>query len=552
MQKWTHYLAANPDLLQSGITTQNEAEKHYFNYGRVEGRKTYFKWKHYLAANPDLLKYGISTEDEVMEHFLMTGFKEYRPLVFDWQKYVDVNPMLSLKDEKAAVDHYILQGFHEGLSLKPKLNLHHPKLTVVFVAHTMEIVLNLNRRYIRPHILFVGNKPFHANPNPNVVIVRDLPTNIEDQWRLLTFTAWYAVIQNNLYSESEYLCILEYDAHVESETFSKDVFEAAGKVDLVGFLIDDSHFFSDIQPKVLADYLKTKNIDPALYPRLYKWISTTNLCARRSFFKEFVDWYNYGFFVQHDNYNLPYYHERLVAIFADNLKYTTRCVENALKHEQMNSHSAVNSVLVLYDDGTHRMALNKLVKSVSMYSPTLRVSYVKKSEMDVEFVAANSRILQSPRGGGLWLWKPYCILATLNAVKDGETVIYLDSKYVFVAPVDKLFQNRDLLVWKNKPTEPSYSHLAYCKRSVLAKYASVDGEQAWAGLLIVRKCKDTLAIMREWLEMCCVYQDISDENTGPNHPEFIDHRHDQSLLSIVLAKHGVPLLTLDDTILQKQ
>ena len=552
MQKWTHYLAANPDLINVGITTQNEVEKHYFNCGRREGRTTYFKWQHYLAANPDLIKWGIATEEEVMDHFIQNGFKENRPAVFDWCKYLEVNPTLGLNDEKEALEHYILQGFHQGLSVKPKFNLHHPKLTVAFVAHTMEIVLNLNRSYIRPHILFVGNKPFYPTPNPNVVIVRELPDHIEDKWRLLTFTAWYAVVKNNLYPGAEYLCLLEYDARVESETFSKQVFEAAGKADLVGFLIDHLHFFSDIQPQVLAAYLKTKHIDPALYPSLYKWISTTNLCARRSFFKDFVDWYNYEFFVEHDDYNLPYYHERLVTVFADNLKYTTLCVENVLKHEQLNSHSAVNSVMVLYDDGSHRMALNKLVKSISIHSPTLRVSYVKKPEMDADFVAANARILQTPRGGGLWLWKPYCILLMLNSVKDGETVIYLDSKYVFVAPVDKLFQNRDLLVWKNKPTEPSYSHVAYCKRSVLTKYSSRDGEQSWAGLLVVRKSKQTVAILREWLEMCCVYEDISDENTGPNHPEFIDHRHDQSLLSIVLAKHGVPLLTLDDTILQKQ
>ena len=47
-------------------------------------------------------------------------------------------------------------------------------------------------------------------------------------------------------------------------------------------------------------------------------------------------------------------------------------------------------------------------------------------------------------------------------------------------------------------------------------------------------------------------EDISDEYTGPNHPEFVDHRHDQSLLTVVLAKHGVPLLSLDNSILQKQ
>jgi hypothetical protein len=118
--------------------------------------------------------------------------------------------------------------------------------------------------------------------------------------------------------------------------------------------------------------------------------------------------------------------------------------------------------------------------------------------------------------------------------------------------VENLIQQGDLLVWKNKPTEPSYSHVKYCKQSVLAKYSSGDSEQAWAGLLVMRKTDAVVAIMREWLQMCCVYEDISDADTGPNHAEFTDHRHDQSLLTIVLAKHGVPLLSLDSATLHKQ
>jgi hypothetical protein len=47
--------------------------------------------------------------------------------------------------------------------------------------------------------------------------------------------------------------------------------------------------------------------------------------------------------------------------------------------------------------------------------------------------------------------------------------------------------------------------------------------------------------MKEWLELCCNYHNITDSpSILQNSPEYCEHRHDQSLLSIVLYKHGVP------------
>lgn len=594
MQDWKHYLAANPDLIHRGISTQEGAETHFENYGRKEDRPTHFswrhyiaankdllaaghkteeralqhfltfgfrenrasefKWRHYLAANMDLLGAGFNTEELALKHYLMFGFGENRKMAFKWQQYLAANPDLPFQNEEDVLQHYIVCGVKEGRPVVPKLDLRDPTLTVVFVAHTMEIVLRLNRDYMQPHILFVGDKPTHACDNPNVVLVRDLPHNIEDRWRLLTFTAWYAVVKNNLYPEAELLCILEYDAHVVCDQFCSKVKEAARESTVVGFLEDRNCFFNDIRPEILAEYLETKCIDPSVYGKDYVWLCTTNLCAPRQFFKEFVDWYDYAFVVERDTENLPFYHERLAAVFA-HTKYSTALVGDVLRHDQKNSHSApATPVMVLYVDGTAKPALDKLVQSVRLHSPAIHITYVHKREMDPAFVAAHARILQTPRGGGLWMWKPYCILRALDSINPGCVLVYLDSKYVFVAPVERLFENErgDLLVWKNKPDEPTYSHFKYCKQSVLAKYSSPDAEQAWAGLIVVRKSEAAAAILREWLQMCCVYEDISDEWTGPNQPEFIDHRHDQSLLSIVLAKHGVPLLSLDSATLKKQ
>ena len=63
----------------------------------------------------------------------------------------------------------------------------------------------------------------------------------------------------------------------------------------------------------------------------------------------------------------------------------------------------------------------------------------------------------------------------------------------------------------------------------------------WAGALVIRKTPKSLSIINEWLIMCCS-DDITDRKSLiENSPCFIDHRHDQSLLSIVLYKNNINL-----------
>ena len=67
-------------------------------------------------------------------------------------------------------------------------------------------------------------------------------------------------------------------------------------------------------------------------------------------------------------------------------------------------------------------------------------------------------------------------------------------------------------------------------------------EDCWAGAIFVKKNKNTIKYIQDWLDMCCIYEDITDAPSHiKNNPMFIEHRHDQSLLSIVLHKNKIKL-----------
>lgn len=216
---------------------------------------------------------------------------------------------------------------------------------------------------------------------------------------------------------------------------------------------------------------------------------------------------------------------------------------------------------LVYNDNTHTNYLRQLIRSVEKYGGEFRIIIFNKRDIDNEFVEKNKDILNCKRGGGYWLWKPYIINEVLKKINNGDIVFYLDSKYYFINNLSNLYSNyminNDILVWKNKPNDHTWFMKNLCKMDVIVKYNMINKVfresvvDCWAGAIIVKKTDNTVLYIQEWLDMCCNYEDISDSKSRlKNSPLFVEHRHDQSLLSIVMYKYNIELQLLDRSCLQ--
>ena len=216
---------------------------------------------------------------------------------------------------------------------------------------------------------------------------------------------------------------------------------------------------------------------------------------------------------------------------------------------------------LVYNDNKHNHYLEQLLKSVKIYGQEFDIILFNKKDIDDEFVEKNKFILNCNKGGGYWLWKPYIINKILEKINDNDILFYLDSKYYFIENFTNLYFNyminNDILVWKNKPNEPIYYMKNWCKMDVILKYDiynkvfNEDLEDCWAGAFMVKKNNNTINYIKEWLEMCCVYEDITDSLSRINNSDlFYDHRHDQSLLNIVLQKYNIEPQNLENKYLQ--
>jgi len=207
---------------------------------------------------------------------------------------------------------------------------------------------------------------------------------------------------------------------------------------------------------------------------------------------------------------------------------------------------------LVYNDNTHTTFVEELVTSVKTYGKQFQIIVFDKNDIDDEFKKNNNLILNYSRGGGYWLWKPYIINETLKKINDDDIIFYMDSKYYFIKEFTNLYvdymKNNDLLVWKNKPNERIWYMKNWCKMDVIYKYNMFNKvfnehvEDCWAGALLVKKSNNSIQYIQEWLDMCCIYENITDSPSKiKNCDMFYEHRHDQSLLSIIVHKYNIKL-----------
>lgn len=171
-----------------------------------------------------------------------------------------------------------------------------------------------------------------------------------------------------------------------------------------------------------------------------------------------------------------------------------------------------------------------------------------RGDLDPAFCMQNQETLNTKRGAGLWLFKPYVILKKLLSLEDNEILCYCDSLYLFQGNfrpyVDQWLAKSDVGIARNKPNEPTFIEKnftkmdAYCIMNVPFETASQTA-QAWGGFLLLRKNLSTIRFVSAWLTYCTDPRVLrSSPCIFKNCPEFQAHREDQSVLSLLAKKWG--------------
>ncbi len=186
------------------------------------------------------------------------------------------------------------------------------------------------------------------------------------------------------------------------------------------------------------------------------------------------------------------------------------------------------------------------------------------SDLDKDFVLKNAEILNCKRGAGYWLWKPYVISKTLNEINDGDYLFYADAGSVYVRNISSLIDLMELRGDSIVVFDQAYIEKDWTKRDTFIllncdnkNYS--DTSQRMATFFVAKKTERTMQFVEEWLHLCEDARVLTDKiNTlgKENYSGFIDHRHDQSVLSLLSKRNNIsayadPSINIQDWLGQK-
>lgn len=176
-----------------------------------------------------------------------------------------------------------------------------------------------------------------------------------------------------------------------------------------------------------------------------------------------------------------------------------------------------------------------------------------------EFYEKNKKTLDCTRGAGYWLWKPYLILQQLKKMAPDDILVYCDagraeyynyslnifpskilsntknSKFgFFLGPL--LFQHGSLAKWTKRDC---------LKLMSMDRQSIIDKPLIQATWSVWTPTSSAIKFLEEWLEFAqderCL-TDISNQLGDDNYSCFVDHRHDQSILTLLAYKWGADFI----------
>jgi hypothetical protein len=164
------------------------------------------------------------------------------------------------------------------------------------------------------------------------------------------------------------------------------------------------------------------------------------------------------------------------------------------------------------------------------------------SDIDSNFKQQHSHIFKAKKGGGYWLWKPFIIKKNLEQLKEGDWLLYIDSgAFLFRSP-KKLIELAENI---NQPVigfELPLIEYQWSKAEIFLKLDVKENiqktNQVMATVILIKNTDLGRDFITDYYNACSIDKLIDDSLSVKQNEGFIEHRHDQSIFSVLYKKYG--------------
>lgn len=205
--------------------------------------------------------------------------------------------------------------------------------------------------------------------------------------------------------------------------------------------------------------------------------------------------------------------------------------------------------LINYSNNSHYKSQIENTNSAINVGGFDNVFSFKFKDLEEDFINENKHILSQTRGAGYWVWKPFLIKKALTLINENDILMYSDSGITFINKIDQIIEimnstNEKLLLFELEDIHPNKR---WTKRDCFV-FMGLDTEpylsknQLLASYILMKKNDFVINFIDEWLKYSKDYRIITDSPNEcglPNYKEFVDHRHDQSILSLLGRKYDI-------------
>lgn len=207
--------------------------------------------------------------------------------------------------------------------------------------------------------------------------------------------------------------------------------------------------------------------------------------------------------------------------------------------------------LLVFGTNDYDLSISSLVNSSKNFFD--KIHKCNFGDIDSDFYNENIEILSQKKGAGYWLWKPYFIKKTIEKIDNGDIVFYVDAGNIFLCDPSFLYERlpntNGIILFDNRDGVTSggvAQNFISCKKDTFVlmgcdsdKY--INGKHLNASYQIYQKNEMSIKFVSEYLDFCKNKFILTDtpNQYGVNYNGYYDHRHDQSVLSLLSIKHKI-------------
>ena len=220
-------------------------------------------------------------------------------------------------------------------------------------------------------------------------------------------------------------------------------------------------------------------------------------------------------------------------------------------------------VFISYGDKNYFIQRNRIKFQAKSFNFFEDIKIYNSKKIDRNFKIKFSRVLESSKGGGYWLWKSYFVLKTFETMNDGDILLYVDSGSTLnikgISRLKNYFEllddsNESLLMFRIKSMFDGH-YLVEREWTTNEVFESLNIEenseiryspQFMGGVFLAKKSNKSIKFFESFLNVIESDNNLITDfyNKKQNNTYFKQGRHDQSIMSVMAKIEGC--IFLDD------